>query len=127
MKAGAEAPASLSRQPLREKGCMDTRTDDIMVGTEAMTDKRAEEKARDTMFCPVCGKQVRDDSKFCSGCGTDLKALLGEKDAGRKETAHEEPRDMRYPDSDRGDAGRYEDRYDDRYEAPCPYPRLPLP
>ena len=31
------------------------------------------------MFCPVCGKQIRDDSRFCSGCdtGTNVFAKPG--------------------------------------------------
>ena len=26
------------------------------------------------MYCPTCGKQVPDDSKFCEGCGANLVA-----------------------------------------------------
>ena len=28
------------------------------------------------MFCPKCGLQNADDTKFCRGCGTDLSSVL---------------------------------------------------
>lgn len=45
------------------------------------------------MFCPNCGRQLPDDSRFCSGCGINLKkaaAVFGKmpySDQNRPETA----------------------------------------
>lgn len=37
------------------------------------------------MFCPKCGKQIEDDSQFCSFCGCSLKEILGDNADGLDE------------------------------------------
>lgn len=31
------------------------------------------------MYCPKCGKEIRDGARFCSGCGTPLKQASAPK------------------------------------------------
>lgn len=34
------------------------------------------------MFCPACGKQIADDSAFCTFCGVNIGSLLGDNSQG---------------------------------------------
>lgn len=44
---------------------------------EAREEKKKERKeAYVTMFCKNCGKQLPDDAKFCSGCGTPVNSPI---------------------------------------------------
>lgn len=48
------------------------------------------------MYCPQCGKEVRDDAAFCQYCGTELKAEKAEaKPEERLEEQREERREKR--------------------------------
>ncbi len=41
------------------------------------------------MHCPNCGKELKDNQKFCGGCGTNVEKFLAEKSAAESEVTAE--------------------------------------
>lgn len=37
--------------------------------------KEGEPEAGSVSYCPQCGRRVRPDDRFCSGCGTPLQEI----------------------------------------------------